>query len=85
MRYDKSLPQLRILQANVARSPSPHEAALQLAFEQGYHVILIQEPWISAFRARRLSKHHPAFNLFTPIEDWTHTTHPHIYSQTSTA
>ncbi|ODM23017.1 hypothetical protein SI65_00606 [Aspergillus cristatus] len=57
---------------NVAWSPSPHEAALQLAFEQDYHVILIQEPWISTFHARRLSKHHPAFKLFTPIEDWTH-------------
>ena len=72
MRYDKSIPQLQILQVNVARSPSPHEAALQLAFEQGYHIVLIQEPWISTFRARRLSKHHPAFKLFTPIEDWTH-------------
>ena len=72
MRYDKSLPQLQIIQVNVARSPSPHETALQLAFEQGYHVVLIQEPWISNFRERRLSKHHPAFNLFTPIEDWTH-------------
>ena len=46
MRYDKTLPQLRIIQVNVARSPSPHEAALQLASEQDYHVILIQEPWV---------------------------------------
>ena len=71
MRHDKSLPQLRILQVNVARSPSPHEAALQLAFEQEYHVVLVQEPWISNFREQRLSKHHPAFQLFTPIEDWS--------------
>ena len=71
MRYDKTLPQLQVLQVNVARSPSPHEAALQLAFEQEYHVVLIQEPWISNFRDRRLSKHHPAFQLFTPIEDWS--------------
>jgi len=41
MRYDKSLPQLQIIQVNVAQSPSPHETALQLAFEQGYHVVLI--------------------------------------------
>ena len=71
MRYDKSIPQLRILQVNVARSPSPHEAALQLAFEQDYHVVLVQEPWISSFHTRRLSKHSPAFQLFTPIENWT--------------
>ncbi|ODM18625.1 hypothetical protein SI65_05242 [Aspergillus cristatus] len=72
MRYDKTLPHLRVLQVNVARSPSPHGAALQLAFEQDYHAVLIQQPWISNFRERRLSKHHPAFHLFTPIEYWTH-------------
>ncbi|OJJ87859.1 uncharacterized protein ASPGLDRAFT_32333 [Aspergillus glaucus CBS 516.65] len=79
MRYNKSIPQLRILQVNVAWSPSPHEAALQIAFEQDYHAILVQEPWISNIRTRRLSKHSPAFQLFTPTEDWTHRPRTLIY------
>lgn len=56
----------------MAQGPSPHEAALQLTFEQDYQSVLIQEPWISNFRERRFSKHHPAFHPFSTIEDRTH-------------
>lgn len=65
-----SLTQLSILQINVGRSWAAHEAALQLAFEQHCHAVLIQEPWIFPDRPRRLSKHHPAYAQFSPIEDW---------------
>lgn len=63
--------QLRIFQANVGRDWAAHEAALNLAYEHGHHVVLIQEPWVFRDPTRRLSKHNPAFRQLTPIEDWT--------------
>ena len=65
-----SLKQLSILQINVGRSWAAHETALQLAFLQHFHVVLIQEPWVFADHSRRLSKHHPAFSQLSPVEDW---------------
>lgn len=67
---DFRLSQLRIFQANVGKGWEAHEAALNLAYEHDYHIVLIQEPWVFRDRARRLSKHHPAFRQFTPVEDW---------------
>lgn len=64
------LPVIRILQLNVGRNWEAHEAALQIAFENNCHAILIQEPWIFADRSRRLSKHHPSYHLFAPVENW---------------
>lgn len=65
------LRQISILQVNVGRSWAAHETALQLAYEQHFHAILIQEPWVLPDRSRRLSKKHPAFSQFSPVEDWT--------------
>lgn len=67
----ENLHQLLILQLNVGRNWEAHEAALQLAYEHQCHAILIQEPWIFSDRSRRLSKHHPSFHQFAPVEDWT--------------
>lgn len=64
------LSQLRIFQANVGKGWEAHEAALNLAYEHDYHIVLIQEPWVFRDRARRLSKHHSAFRQFTPVENW---------------
>lgn len=69
MRIDLSQP--HILQVNVGRSWTAHEAALQLAFEQNCLAVLIQEPWIFPDPSQRLSKRHPAFSQFSPIEDWS--------------
>ena len=65
-----NLSQPHILQVNVGRSWAAHEAALQLAFEHCCLAVLIQEPWIFSDHSRRLSKHHPAYSQFSPIEDW---------------
>ena len=65
------LSHLQILQLNVGRNWEAHETALQLAFENNCHAILIQEPWVLSDRSRRLSKHHPSFHQLAPIEDWS--------------
>lgn len=64
------LKQLLIFQINVGRSWAAHETALQLAYEQQCQAILIQEPWVFPDPSRRLSKRHPAFSQFSPVEDW---------------
>lgn len=64
------LKQLLIFQINVGRSWAAHETALQLAYEQQCQAVLIQEPWVFSDHSRRLSKHHPAFSQFSPVEDW---------------
>lgn len=49
------LRQISILQVNVGRSWAAHETALQLAYEQHFHAILIQEPWVLPDRSHCLS------------------------------
>lgn len=83
------LPHLQILQLNVGRNWEAHETALQLAFENNCHAVLIQEPWVFTDRSRRISKHHPSFHQLAPIEDWsarprvlTYTQkHPHLKAE----
>ena len=65
------LSHLQILQLNVGRNWEAHESALQLAFENNCHAVLIQEPWIFTDRSRRISKHHPSFHQLAPTEDWS--------------
>ena len=65
------LSHLQVLQLNVGQNWEAHETALQLAFENNCHVVLIQEPWVFSDRSRRLSKHHPSFHQFALIEDWS--------------
>ena len=55
---------------NVGRRGEAHDIALGLAHEHKYDVVLIQEPWFLRDLSRRLSKKHPAFKCFTPVEDW---------------
>ena len=33
-------------------------------------MVLIQEPYISPALPRRITKRHPSYNCFTPIDDW---------------
>ena len=48
-----------------------HDAALSLAWEGGFDVILLQEPWAHLRNGKRLTKTHRGYTHFTPIEDWT--------------
>lgn len=62
---------LTILQVNVGRGATPHEIALSLANDSSIDIILLQEPYIFTDRSRRISKAHPAYESFTPSDDWT--------------
>lgn len=57
------------MQANVGRKTSAHETALNLAYEGHIDIILIQEPSIRSHE-RRLTRTHPAYETFAPIDDW---------------
>ena len=62
--------QLTILQINVDKGATQHEIALSSAYNEQIDVVLIQEPYISRDLPRRITKRHPSFNCFTPIDDW---------------
>ncbi|KAI1001738.1 hypothetical protein K3495_g6468 [Podosphaera aphanis] len=56
-----------------------HEIALNEAYSVSADVILIQEPYILKERARRITKRHPSYITFSPIDDWT-STRPRVLS-----
>ncbi|KZL86309.1 endonuclease reverse, partial [Colletotrichum incanum] len=58
------------MQANVARRPSAHETALNLAYAAHVDILLLQEPSIRS-EERRLTRYHPGFEIFTPVDNWT--------------
>src|SRR5436190_22219632 len=62
---------LTILHANVGRGATPHEIALTLANTSFVDSILIQEPYIFTDCAQKISKAHPMYESFTPLDDWT--------------
>lgn len=62
---------LSVLQINVRRSPETHEIALALANDKNIDAILIQEPYIYSDRKRRITRRHPSYEAFTPVDDWT--------------
>ena len=64
-------PDLRFMQVNVQKKPGAHDAALTMAWDEGYHVALIQEPWVQWRDARRLTKTHRGFTHYTLTEDWS--------------
>ncbi|KAF5721341.1 reverse transcriptase domain-containing protein, partial [Fusarium mundagurra] len=61
---------LRIFQANVGKIPPAHDCALALADSEQYDVVLLQEPWTAHTDTRSLTKTHPAYDTFTPVETW---------------
>jgi ribonuclease HI len=69
---------LTILQANVGRGATSHEIALSLAHDSLIDIILIQEPYIFTDRKRRITKSHPVYESFTPLDDWE--TRPRVIS-----
>ncbi|OWT42476.1 reverse transcriptase [Pochonia chlamydosporia 170] len=64
---------LKIFQANVDKGEGAHCAALQLAFQEGYNIVLIQEPNTSYNAQKGLcrTQHHPGFLCFSPVDSWT--------------
>ncbi|TIC95781.1 putative RNA-directed DNA polymerase from transposon BS [Colletotrichum higginsianum] len=60
---------LQIMQANVARRPLAHETALNLAYAAHVDILLLQEPAIRS-EERRLTRCHPGFEIFTPVDNW---------------
>jgi hypothetical protein len=63
---------LTILQVNVGRGATSHEIALSLAFDSYIDIILIQEPYIFTDLQRRITKSHPSYESFTPVDNWVH-------------
>ena len=61
---------LTILQINVGRGATSHEIALSLANDSFIDIILVQEPYISTDRKRKITKFHPMYESFTPLDDW---------------
>jgi hypothetical protein len=62
---------LQVMQANVGRGSASHDIALGFACDHHFDIVLIQEPWIHRDKPRRISKKHPAYRCFSPVEDWT--------------
>ncbi|KAJ8063439.1 hypothetical protein OCU04_008657 [Sclerotinia nivalis] len=71
---------LTILQANVAKGASSHELALSLANDSCIDIVLIQEPYIFSDISRRITKSHPAYETFTPLDNWE--TRPRVMTYT---
>ena len=61
---------IKIFQANVARSPEAHDIALSLAHAESFDLVLLQEPWTTVRDNKRLTKHHPAYDTYSPTEEW---------------
>lgn len=67
---------LSILSVNVGKGHTSHELALALAFDSSIDILLIQEPYINKAYARRLTKKHPSYECFSPVDSWEH--HPRV-------
>ncbi|TQW06752.1 reverse transcriptase, RNaseH [Cordyceps javanica] len=63
---------IKIFQANVDKGKETHGAALQLAFLEGYNVVIMQEPSTSYSKKKQLcrTQHHPGFSCFSPVDSW---------------
>ncbi|TVY73798.1 putative RNA-directed DNA polymerase from transposon BS [Fusarium oxysporum f. sp. cubense] len=61
---------LKVFQANVGKIPPAHDCALALADSERYDIVLLQEPWTAHTKARCLTKTHPAYDTFTPVDMW---------------
>ena len=61
---------LTVLQINVGRGATPHEIALSLGNDSLIDIILIQEPYIFMDCKQKITKFHPMYESFTPLNDW---------------
>ncbi|KAM3485829.1 hypothetical protein MY3957_009887, partial [Beauveria namnaoensis] len=64
---------IRIFQANVDKGKEAHSAALQLAFLEGYNVVILQEPNTSCNKQKQpcRTQYHPSFLCFSPVDSWS--------------
>ncbi|KAM6508463.1 hypothetical protein FALCPG4_19002 [Fusarium falciforme] len=61
---------LRIFQANVGKIPPAHDCALALADSERYDIVLLQEPWTASTSLQCITKTHPAYDTFAPVDTW---------------
>ncbi|KAJ3495916.1 hypothetical protein NLG97_g3048 [Lecanicillium saksenae] len=63
---------IKIFQANVDKGKENHSAALQLAFLEGFNVVILQEPSTSYSKKKQLcrTQYHPGFVCFSPVDSW---------------
>ncbi|KGQ02481.1 Retrovirus-related Pol polyprotein from type-1 retrotransposable element R1 [Beauveria bassiana D1-5] len=63
---------IKIFQANVDKGEENHSAALQLAFLEGFNVVILQEPSTSYNKKKQLcrTQYHPGFLCFSPVDSW---------------
>ena len=61
---------LKILQINVGRGATLYKLALSLANDSFINIILIQELYIFTDCTRRITKFHPMYKTFTPLNNW---------------
>ncbi|KAL9572136.1 hypothetical protein ACKAV7_003714 [Fusarium commune] len=70
---------LRVFQANVGKVPPVHDCALALADSERYDIVLLQEPWTTTANSRCLTKTHPAYDTYSPVETWnSNSTRPSV-------
>jgi ribonuclease HI len=70
---------LRVFQANVGKLSPAHDCALALADAERYDIVLLQEPWTGFKHSRCLTKTHPAYDAFSPVDSWDSTaTRPRV-------
>ncbi|TVY62678.1 putative 115 kDa protein in type-1 retrotransposable element R1DM [Fusarium oxysporum f. sp. cubense] len=70
---------LRVFQANVGKVLPVHDCALALADSERYDIVLLQEPWTTTANSRCLTKTHPAYDTYSPVEAWnSNSTRPRV-------
>lgn len=70
---------LRVFQANVGKVFPVHDCALALADSERYDIVLLQESWTSVGNSRSLTKTHPAYDTYSPVDDWdSNSTRPRV-------
>ncbi|KAG7406105.1 TMEM14 protein-like protein [Fusarium oxysporum f. sp. rapae] len=68
-----------VFQANVGKVPPVHDCALALADSERYDIVLLQEPWTTTANSRCLTKTHPAYDTYSPVETWnSNSTRPRV-------
>lgn len=63
---------LKVFHVNVDKTKACQEAALHFAFEQGFHIVAVQEPWCSlGSPMNKNTATNPEYKCFSPVSEWT--------------
>jgi hypothetical protein len=54
----------------VGKNGPSHDCALALADAERFDLVLLQEPWTQAKDDRCLTKTHPAYDTYSPVDNW---------------